>query len=190
MPQAAIATESLIDELADRLGIDRLEFRIRNALRPGDKTPTGQVLTTSVGILACLEALRPRWRDARAAARAQRRRRRWAWSGAGSASPPCGTAAATPPLSNPSTMRVGLAADGRVVLFQGAVDIGQGSNTVLAQILADTLGIRLDRIDLVRADTDRTADAGKTSASRQTFVSGQAVHARRPGAAGRRSAAW
>ena len=83
----------------------------------------------------------------------------------------CGNTA----LSNPSTMRVGLASDGRVVLFQGAVDIGQGSNTVLAQVLADTLGVGLDRIEVVRADTDRTADAGKTSASRQTFISGQAV---------------
>jgi aldehyde oxidoreductase len=175
VPQAAIATESLIDELADRLGIDRLQFRIRNALRVGDRTATGQRLEASVGITDCLEALLPRWRDAHAAARAHNEANDGGperhgvgvaamWYG-------CGNTA----LSNPSTMRVGLAADGGVVLFQGAVDIGQGSNTVLAQVLADTLGIGLDRIDVVRADTHRTADAGKTSASRQTFVSGQAV---------------
>ena len=78
-------------------------------------------------------------------------------------------------LSNPSTMRIGLAADGRITLYSGAVDIGQGSNTVLTQIAADALGCASDRIELVAGDTARTADAGKTSASRQTFVSGKAV---------------
>jgi CO/xanthine dehydrogenase Mo-binding subunit len=61
------------------------------------------------------------------------------------------------------------------VLYQGAVDIGQGSNTVLAQICAETLGIALGRVTLVTGDTARTRDAGKTSASRQTFVSGRAT---------------
>jgi CO/xanthine dehydrogenase Mo-binding subunit len=78
-------------------------------------------------------------------------------------------------MSNPSTMRVALRADGAVVLYQGAVDIGQGSNTVLAQICAETLGLPIARLTLVTGDTGRTADAGKTSASRQTFVSGRAT---------------
>jgi CO/xanthine dehydrogenase Mo-binding subunit len=78
-------------------------------------------------------------------------------------------------LPNPSTMRVGLKSDGRVALHQGAVDIGQGSNTVIAQILADALGVPIGCIDLLPADTDITPDCGKTSASRQTFVSGKAA---------------
>jgi aldehyde oxidoreductase len=78
-------------------------------------------------------------------------------------------------MSNPSTMRLGLKPDGRFDLFQGAVDIGQGSNTVIAQICADALGAPIERIDLVSADTDVTPDCGKTSASRQTFVSGNAA---------------
>lgn len=173
-PQAAVATEALIDELADTLGIDRLELRLRNALRAGDVTPTGQILHESVGIAACLEALQPRWQAARADAAAANAalsgpHRRGVgvacmWYGCGNTS-----------LSNPSSIRVSLRADGRIVLFQGAVDIGQGSNTVLAQIVADALGVDVQQIDLVRADTARTLDAGKTSASRQTFVSGQAA---------------
>ena len=63
-----------------------------------------------------------------------------------------------------------------MILFQGAVDIGQGSNTVIAQICADAVGLALAHFDLVSADTDRTPDAGKTSASRQTFVSGKAAY--------------
>jgi CO/xanthine dehydrogenase Mo-binding subunit len=78
-------------------------------------------------------------------------------------------------LSNPSTMRLGLKAEGRFALFQGAVDIGQGSNTVIAQICADSLGAPIGLFDLVSADTDVTPDCGKTSASRQTFVSGNAA---------------
>ncbi|TGQ03494.1 molybdopterin cofactor-binding domain-containing protein, partial [Mesorhizobium sp. M2E.F.Ca.ET.219.01.1.1] len=58
---------------------------------------------------------------------------------------------------------------------QGAVDIGQGSNTVITQICADALGLPLDRFQLKSADTAITPDAGKTSASRQTFVTGKAA---------------
>jgi CO/xanthine dehydrogenase Mo-binding subunit len=83
----------------------------------------------------------------------------------------CGNTA----LPNPSTIRVGLRDDGRIILFQGAIDMGQGANTVLAQICADAIGVEVARIDLVGADTDVTPDAGKSSASRQTFISGNAA---------------
>ncbi|MEP6450994.1 MAG: molybdopterin cofactor-binding domain-containing protein, partial [Nitratireductor sp.] len=78
-------------------------------------------------------------------------------------------------LPNPSTIRVGISAAGRVVLHQGAVDIGQGSNTVIAQICADAAGLPLAAFSLVDGDTGKTPDAGKTSASRQTYVSGKAA---------------
>jgi len=78
-------------------------------------------------------------------------------------------------LSNPSTMQVGIDRAGRLTLYNGALDIGQGSNTIMVQICADALGVAADRFHLVSGDTDLTADAGKTSASRQTFVSGKAA---------------
>jgi aldehyde oxidoreductase len=173
VPQTAVATETLMDELAEKLGLDPLEFRMRNALRPGLATGTGQVLAASVGLVPCLEALRPRWREALAAAKRVNAgdgiRRRGAgiaamWYGIGNTS-----------MSNPSTMRVGLSRSGALTLYSGAVDIGQGSNTVLMQICADALSVPLAALLLVAGDTDRTADAGKTSASRQTFISGTAV---------------
>ena len=68
VPQTAIAQEQLYDDLADRLEIDRLEFRIMNALDNETPTVTGQVLGEGVGIRACFEALRPRWTAARAEA--------------------------------------------------------------------------------------------------------------------------
>jgi CO/xanthine dehydrogenase Mo-binding subunit/aerobic-type carbon monoxide dehydrogenase small subunit (CoxS/CutS family) len=175
VPQAAVATETLMDELAEKLALDPLEFRRRNALRTGSVTATGHVLEASVGLVSCLDAIRPHWQAARETTRdfnLSRRNtalRRGAgvaamWYGIGNTS-----------ISNPSTMRVGLGREGSVTLYSGAVDIGQGSNTILMQICADALGVPVAALRLVAGDTDRTADAGKTSASRQTFISGAAV---------------
>jgi CO/xanthine dehydrogenase Mo-binding subunit len=65
--------------------------------------------------------------------------------------------------------------NGEVRLFTGAADIGQGSDTVLLQIASESLGIPLEEIMLIRADTALTTDAGATSASRQTYISGNAI---------------
>ncbi len=173
VPQSAVAQEQLYDMLAEKLGLDPLEFRLRNALTADQPTVCGQVLGAGFGFKACLEALQPRWRRARAEAEAFNaaagRLRRGAgiagmWYGCGNTS-----------LPNPSTIRLGMKPDGRIVLYQGAVDIGQGSNTVVTQICADALGAPVDHFDLLGADTDQTPDCGKTSASRQTFVTGKAA---------------
>jgi CO/xanthine dehydrogenase Mo-binding subunit/aerobic-type carbon monoxide dehydrogenase small subunit (CoxS/CutS family) len=176
VPQSSIAQESLFDELAVKLGMDRLEFRLKNALVNGVPTVTGQVFETGVGFKDCLEALQPKWRTALAEAdkfnqdNPDSNIRRGVgvagmWYGCGNTS-----------LPNPSTMKVGIKSDGRCVLFQGAVDIGQGSNTVMTQICSDAVGINFDKFEIVTGDTDLTADAGKTSASRQTFISGKASY--------------
>jgi CO/xanthine dehydrogenase Mo-binding subunit/aerobic-type carbon monoxide dehydrogenase small subunit (CoxS/CutS family) len=173
VPQSTIAHEALLDELADRARVDRLELRHRNALRPGDATATGQVLKASAGLAQCLDALRPRWQKALAEAESFNRRAGTARRGAGIACMWYGIGNTV--IANPSTMRVGLRPDGRVMFYNGAVDIGQGSSTILVQVLADALGLPMAAIDAVMGDTDLTADAGKTSASRQAFVSGNAA---------------
>ncbi len=173
VPQTVIAQEQLLDELAQKLGIDPLEFRIKNAMTDTTPTVTGQVMGDGVGFRECLEALRPHWRRARAGAESFNRTNTHFRRGAGLAGMfyGCGNTS----LSNPSTIRIGLKPDGRVALHQGAVDVGQGSTTVIAQIASDGLGLPLAQFDIVSADTDLTPDAGKTSASRQTFVSGKAA---------------
>ena len=175
VPQAAIAGEALMDMLAARLGLDPLEFRRRNALAVGSIIATGQVLGEGAALPECLDAIRPRWQDLRRQAAcfnvdAPAHLRRGVgiacmWYGIGNTS-----------LSNPSHMVIGVSRAGGVTLFSGAVDIGQGSNTVMLQIAAEALGVPVHCIDLVSGDTDLTCDAGKTSASRQTFVSGNAVY--------------
>ena len=174
VPQSSFAQESLFDDLADRPVIDRLDFRIRNALVAGLPTSTGQTFAQGVGIRACLEALRPHWGRARAEAAARNAGGAAERRGVGVAGLwyGCGNTG----LANPSTIRAGITAAGALVLHQGAVDIGQGSNTVIAQIFADALGMALGQVALIGADTDLTPDAGKTSASRQTFVTGTAAY--------------
>ena len=174
VPQGTIAQEQLYDALAEKLQMDKLEFRALNALTDCDPTITGQVLGEGVGIRACFEALRPRWKAAHAEAAtfnaqhgSQLRRGvgvAGMWYGCGNTS-----------LANPSTIRIGLQRNGRIAIHMGAVDIGQGSFTVVTQICADALGVSVDRFDLLPADTDVSPDCGKTSASRQTFVSGNAA---------------
>lgn len=173
VPQAAIASETLIDDLALSLGLDRLAIRRLNAIGAGDMTATGQVLSASAGLPACFDALEPGYKALMSdAARRNARGDRMAfgvgvagmWYGCGNTS-----------ISNPSTMHITLGADGRLTFLNGAVDIGQGSSTVLLQIAADALGLPISAFGFVVGDTDLTADAGKTSASRQTFVSGKAA---------------
>jgi aldehyde oxidoreductase len=174
VPQASIAHEALMDDLSGQLGLDPLEFRLANALRAGSTTASGQRLDASAGLPACLEALRPHWQWLREEAAAHNASGTSAtrrgvgigamWYGIGNTA-----------LANPSTIEIGVTGAGRVVLFCGAVDIGQGASTVLVQIAADALGVEASTIELVSGDTDRTADAGKSSASRQTFVSGNAA---------------
>jgi CO/xanthine dehydrogenase Mo-binding subunit/aerobic-type carbon monoxide dehydrogenase small subunit (CoxS/CutS family) len=174
VPQAAIATESLVDDLAEQLGLDRWEIRRRNAIGHGDVTPSGQVLHASAGLPQCLDALKPEWEAmlARVAAHNATNTRHRLGAGIACMWYGCGNTS----LSNPSRMRVVLARDGSLTLFNGAVDIGQGSTTVIAQICADAAGFPLHDFRFVIGDTALTHDAGKTSASRQTFVSGRAAY--------------
>lgn len=174
VPQAAIAHEALMDMLAERSGLDPLAFRLTNAIRPGDATATGQVLEHAVGMAPCLGALLPRWQALRAEAEAFNRSEKGTlrrgvgvacmWYGIGNTS-----------MSNPSDMTIGLARDGTLTLYCGAMDIGQGTKAIMAQIAADALRVPVATLRITDADTDLTRDAGKTSASRQTFVSGNAA---------------
>jgi len=179
VPQSTVVHEALLDELADQVGIDRLDLRWINAIRAGQSTATGQVLSASCGLAQCLDRLRSAWNEAQTRAagfnaceHAQRGSRKGRRRGVGIAAMWYGIGNTV--IANPSTMRVGLRRSGRIVLYNGAIDIGQGSSTILPQICADAVGLPVHLFDQVIGDTDLTADAGKTSASRQTFVSGNA----------------
>jgi CO/xanthine dehydrogenase Mo-binding subunit/aerobic-type carbon monoxide dehydrogenase small subunit (CoxS/CutS family) len=177
VPQAHIVTEALLDELARKVGIDPLEFRLKNAIRVGQATATGQVLAASVGMVQCLEVLRPAWQAAQAAVQAFNTEADASSSplrrGVGVASMWYGIGNTV--IANPSTMTAALRRHGRLFLYNGAQEIGQGSGTIMPQIFADAVGLPVALVDQVMGDTDLTQDAGKSSASRQTFVSGNAA---------------
>ena len=147
--------ETLYDELAEKLGMDRLEFRLKNALRNGAETVTGQRLEAASASSTCLEALRPHWTRALADAEAFNAAQR-ATASAASASPPAGMAAATPRCPTPRPSSSASRPTASVVLHQGAVDIGQGSNTVIAQICRRRARPAARRLPAERAPTRRS----------------------------------
>ncbi len=171
-PQMAIAHESQMDLLARELGIDPLEMRRINALKVGSVTATGQKLTASVGIAECLDAIQPHYAQAQSKwlneSNGSHLKRGMGigcmWYGIGNTG-----------VQNPSTARMTMDMNGHVTLFTGCAELGQGSTTVLAQIAAETLGLAPEDIRMVVADTKCTTNAGATSASRQTYISGNAV---------------
>ena len=177
VPQAAIASEALIDRLADAAGLDRLEFRALNALRDGDATATGQILH-GVGIADCLDALRPPWH-----ARPRRRgrgQRRPGPAAAASASPAAGTAAATPrcPTPRPSASASAPTAPSSSTR---APSTSARARTPSSPRSPPTPSASRSPPSPFSAPTPRlTPDAGKSSASRQTYISGNAAAARRP----------
>ncbi len=171
-PQIAVAHESQMDLLAQKLGMDPFEFRWINAYESGSQTATGQKLAASVGIRDCLAALRVHYEQARqrwCAGESDPLKKRGVglgcmWYGIGNTG-----------VQNPSTAKIKMDLAGRVTLYTGCAEIGQGSTTILAQIAAEVLGIRPEQIRLFVADTRCTTNAGATSASRQTYISGNAV---------------
>ena len=167
-PESTFAVESQMDDLADRLGIDRLELRRLNAPKPGDVSPQGFVLT-SFAMRECLDA---------AAAEIARNPPPPApgWKrGVGYAGMFHVGGGARIYRSDGCGAIVKLDDFGKVTLITGASEIGQGSETVLAMIVAETLGVPLERVDVVNSDTAvRPWDVG-THASRTTFIAGNAA---------------
>jgi xanthine dehydrogenase molybdenum-binding subunit len=167
--ESTFAVESQMDELADRLGMDRLELRRRNVVKSGDVHPQGFVIS-SCAMAECLDA---------------------AAEAIGEDSPPPPAPGWSRGVGYAALFHVGGGARiyrsdgcgaivklddfGRVSLITGASEIGQGSETVLAMIVAETLGVPLDRVDVVNSDTAvKPWDVG-VHASRTTFIAGNAA---------------
>jgi CO/xanthine dehydrogenase Mo-binding subunit len=174
VPQVSFAHEGQMDSLAKALGIDPFEIRMINALKPGSTTATGQVLNASVGIGETLKRVKDaKERRERNPEKRHIKARPWVKSGWGIASFWYGIG--NTGLPNPSTAKIDVDEKGEITLYTGAADIGQGSDTVLLQIAAEALQVSDKDLKLIRGDTGLTTDAGATSASRQTYISGNAV---------------
>jgi CO/xanthine dehydrogenase Mo-binding subunit len=171
-PQVIFAIERQMDLVAKRLGMDPLELRLRNALRKGDRYVFGNVMQGSVRIAQCLEVARshPLWRN-----RNSERVGEWPWLRRG-----VGVAAAMKgytigALPDKGVIALELLRDGKVLVKGSFTEIGQGVVQAVAQMAADLLGVRIDDVEVVFADTEVTPDTSVTSASRQVFLAGNAL---------------
>jgi len=176
--QAAYAIEVMVDQVAEKMGLDPIEFRVKNALRRDSITNTGQHLTESVGLLECIDKTKAalmRYTDgndpfaARVVDDAPQKRRAWGFAvafkntGLGEGAP------------DKASAEVELFADGTAEARISSAEIGQGLVTVLQMVTAEELSMPIDRVRVLLSDTDLTPDGGPTTGSRQTYISGNAV---------------
>ena len=167
--QSTFAMESQLDELAKELGLTPLEIRRKNILAVGKKTLAGHELTESVGLSECLDLISNEIDKHPFVAVEGDKRRAWgiacAYKNTGFGSGAYDAAGA----------EVELFANGRASAKAGAAEIGQGLVTVMAQIVSEELGVPFENVDVLVADTDHTLDCSATTASRQTYVTGNAT---------------
>ena len=155
--QTCFAMESVLNRMAEKIGISRWEIRWRNAIRPGQALPNGQIVDDSTGLAETLLAVKEQFENAKVAGIA------------------CAMKNAGVGVGLPDTGRVRLTIEkGKVVIRSGASCIGQGLGTVLVQIVCTTLGLKRSQVEYVRANTFNAPDSGTTSGSRQTLVTGEA----------------
>ncbi|MCL4182126.1 MAG: molybdopterin-dependent oxidoreductase [Burkholderiaceae bacterium] len=179
-PQACFAVESQIDEICDKLGLDRIEFRLKNSWRKGDPHPEyPQWKLNSYALDECLKqgAERFGWAN-----------RAKPGSGSGSGTKRRGVGMAAHPLwvsgclGGPDIMELSGAIvkfniDGTANLSTATMDIGSGQTTTLCQIAAEELGLPFDAVQMAHGSTDNLPFDSPTHASRVTYSSGNAVKA-------------
>ncbi len=156
--QTCFAIETLLNRAADMVGISHWEIRYRNAIRPGQTLPNGQIVDASTGLAETLEAVREQYEAA---------------SYAGIA---CAMKNAGVGVGLPDTGRVRLVVkDAKVHIHTGASCIGQGLGTVLVQIVCETTGLPREAVVYAPPNTGNSPDSGTTSGSRQTLITGEAA---------------
>jgi aldehyde oxidoreductase len=168
-PQVNFALESAMEIMSRRLGMDPLEFRLINSLRPGESISTGQVIE-EWPYPGCLEALRPRYEQAcRETAEFKNGRFR---RGIGIAGGSFGIGRGG---SDRSMVAVELTPDGGLTVYGSISDPGEGNDAMLTQIAAHLMGVPVNKIRLVTRDTDNTPDSSSASGSRITYMAGGAM---------------
>ena len=170
--QTVLPYESQMDLLAKALGISPLEIRLRNMFKVGSTTATGQVLTSSVPLDQCLAKIAPYLQSGENSTFVGNRSMKKRGIGLGCAWYGTGYGNGFPDVSSAF---VEIHDDGSATVLTGAVDVGQGSNSIYAQIIAEELGLQSEDICVYTGDTDSTPDSGTSAATRQTYNTGNAV---------------
>ena len=155
--QSCFAAECNLNLLAEAVGISPWEIRYRNAIRPGQVLPNGQIACPGTALVQTLEAVKPLYDS-------------HPYAGIACAMKNAGVGVGLPDWGR---CRITVE-DGKLYLRSGASCIGQGLGTVLEQIACETLGVGRERIVYPNAETNNAPDAGTTSGSRQTLITGEA----------------
>lgn len=164
--QVPVAYEQQMDILAEKLGISPVEIRMKNLFREGSVTATGQILTESVPVVRCLEAVAESMNiDHKSEVKKRGKGVSCAYYGTGYGNG----------FPDVSEAHVELQEDGKIVVYAAAAEVGQGAKTVLSQIPAEVLGVSLDQVIFEGEDTSNTVDSGTAAASRQTYNTGNAI---------------
>ncbi|MDI6757116.1 MAG: xanthine dehydrogenase family protein molybdopterin-binding subunit [Endomicrobiia bacterium] len=179
-PQINFANESLIDELAEKLAMDPLKLRLKNALKPESLTITNQKVGPSCGLAETIEkaAAEIKWGEKRnsSAKKNNSYSKKYIRRGVGMASTIYGVClGAGGRFLAKAGAHVQIQQDGSVTVAVGNTDMGQGARTVLSQIAAEGLGAPYALVDVIEPDTSRVPDSGPTVASRTTVMSGNAI---------------
>jgi CO/xanthine dehydrogenase Mo-binding subunit len=174
-PQICFAVESLMDELANALDLDPLEIRLRNILKDGSPTATGQILNHKVSVGQALTNVTEKadferqWQIFRKQDTALKIRK-----GIGISCSYRGVSLGAEGIDAAGVV-ISIQTDGTVIVSSGLVEMGQGSATTISLVVAEELGITIDRIRFLNADTSRLPDSGPTVASRTSFMAGNAA---------------
>ncbi len=167
-PQLTFACETQLDILAEKMGMDPLELRLKNANKPGEVTSCGAEIT-SCGMKECMEsaAWAARWSEKRGLKKRLH--------GIGMANLIHTGAGGRLYGYNSTDAFIKISEDGTITLITSALDMGQGAHTVMAQIVAEELGVNLENISILSNDTDLTPYDLGSFGSRTTFVNGNAA---------------
>ena len=173
VPQVMGAMEQVVDMMADRLGICPLEIRLKNALIGGDENPVGMKLTTSTGLRECLESLKnhPWWKERK---RWKSKAGRFKLRGIGVSSV-FHAMGYGPVIPDSAEAKIELTDDGKIRVYAGVVDMGQGNASTYLQIAGSILNQTPKQMELVLPDTKRCLPSGSSSASRTTYTYGNAL---------------
>jgi aldehyde oxidoreductase len=170
-PQVTFALESAIDMLAEKVGMDPLQFRKINSLLPGQSVSTGHVYDQWPFPELC-DAIRPRYEQAKKAASAFKKGKIKRGVGLGTHA----FGIASP--GDAGIIAVDLDPDDGITIYAAVADPGEGNDSMLTQIASHVLGIPMNKVRLVTRDTDRTAAMGPAAGSRITYVAGNSlIHA-------------
>lgn len=156
--QTCFASEMNLNQLAELVGISPWEIRYRNAIRPGQVLPNGQIADASTAVAETLEAVKDIYDSE-------------PYAGIACAMKNAGVGVGLPDWGRCRLLVKG----GKVQIHTGASCIGQGLGSVLVQVLSETTGLTLDEIEYCRPNTSMAPDSGTTSGSRQTLVTGEAA---------------